>query len=68
MNFKSLSNGTMKHIVRDRDVRSDNFADAMTRLSRVQNKNIVLKVRQEQVRKQKILLHCARAKSSPSAF
>jgi hypothetical protein len=33
MNFESLSNGTVKHIVCDGDVRSDKFADTRTRLS-----------------------------------
>ena len=35
MNFESLSNGTVKNIVGDRDVRSDEFADTKTRLIRL---------------------------------
>ena len=33
MNFGSLSNGTVKHIVRDGDTRLDKSADTKTRLS-----------------------------------
>jgi hypothetical protein len=36
MNFGSLSNGTVKNIVRDGDVRSDEFTDTKTRLIRLE--------------------------------
>lgn len=36
MNFESLSNGTVKNIVRDGDVRSDEFVDTKTRLIRLE--------------------------------
>jgi hypothetical protein len=39
MNFESLSNGTVKNIVRDGDVRSDEFADTKTRLLDLRHSN-----------------------------
>jgi hypothetical protein len=36
MNFESLSNGTVKNIVHDGDVRLDEFADTKTRLIRLE--------------------------------